>query len=166
MKPFFLMAGVLLLLSGCRKEQLAVKAAGTMNQHAEAIINQQFEIKLNESLVLKSSTNDQENNTLGVIEFSVLNDSRCPANAICMRQGAAVTTFKVTGEAGTASQSLRLFIGDFMANDPRSTRNRTADTVVVQLANKARYQLILKKVTPYPGTSQETPKATLLLEKQ
>jgi hypothetical protein len=59
-----------------------------------------------------------------------------------------------------------MFIGDFMPNDPRNKRNVTADTVTVQLADKANYRLILKKVAPYPGTSEDIPKATLLLERQ
>jgi hypothetical protein len=103
---------------------------------------------------------------LGQITFTHLDESRCPANAMCIRQGAAITTFKITTEPTAEPQSFRLFVGDFMPNDPQNKRNRTTDTVAVQLASKTQYRLILKKVRPYPGTGEENPRATLLLERQ
>lgn len=159
MKPIFCLAiaSTLFLFSGCQQDY--VPATGT------GIINQQFELALHESLALKGSTRQEENSRLGEITFTHLDDSRCPANAMCIRQGAAITTFKVTAP-GAEPQTLRLFVGDFMPNDPRKKRNQTADTVAVQLANQLNYRLILKKVAPYPGTSEERPRATLLLERQ
>jgi hypothetical protein len=61
---------------------------------------------------------------------------------------------------------VRLFIGDFMPNDPRNKRDQTADTANIDLgaATTQKYELILKQVTPYPGTSTTLPKATLLLK--
>ena len=158
MKSLLVIASTLLLLSRCQQDDIPVNGTG--------IISQQFEIELHESLVLKSSTDEDENNKLGEITFSHLDESRCPANAMCIRQGAAVTTFKLTTQPGAETQTVRLFIGDFMPNDPRNKRHLSADTVAVQLANKAKYRLILKQVAPYPGTSENTPKATLLLERQ
>jgi hypothetical protein len=158
MKSLFVITSTLLLLSRCQQDEIPVNGTG--------IINQQFEIALHESLVLKSSTRPDENNRLGKITFSQLDESRCPANAMCIRQGAAVTTFSISTGPDDEVQTIRLFIGDFMANDPRNKRNLSADTVAVQLANKAKYRLILKNVSPYPGTGEDTPKATLLLEMQ
>ena len=158
MKSLFLIASTLLLLSRCQQDD--IPAIGT------GIINQQFELGLHESLVLKSSTKDAEAPPLGQITFTHLDESRCPANAMCIRQGAAITTFQITTEPSAEARSFRLFVGDFMPNDPRNKRNLTADTVAVQLASKARYRLILKKVAPYPGTGEENPRATLLLEMQ
>jgi hypothetical protein len=158
MRFLLLVASTLFLFSRCQQD--AIPANGT------GIINQQFELALHDKLVLKSSTQQEVNNKLGEIAFSQLDESRCPANAMCIRQGAAVTTFKITTDPGAEAQTVRMFVGDFMPNDPRKKRNLSADTVAVQLANKAKYRLILKKVAPYPGTGTDTPKATLLLEMQ
>ncbi|MGV3503309.1 MAG: hypothetical protein ACO1O1_06345 [Adhaeribacter sp.] len=153
----FAFASLLFFFASCQQD--ALPATGT------GIINQQFELALHQSLVLKGSTRQEENSRLGEITFRDLDESRCPANAMCIRQGAAITTFQITAP-GAETQTVRLFVGDFMPNDPRNKRNQTADTAAVQLANQTSYRLILKKVAPYPGTSQETPKATLLLERQ
>jgi hypothetical protein len=168
MKSLLIIASTLFLLARCQQNEIPVDGAGLLSQQnpATGILNQEFELALHESLVLKSSTRQDENNRLGEITFSHLDESRCPANAMCIRQGAAITTFKITPEPGAEPQTVRLFVGDFMPNDPRNKRNLTADTVAVQLANKAKYRLILKKVSPYPGTSQDTASATLLLEMQ
>jgi hypothetical protein len=156
MKLLFLIVSTLFLLSRCQQDDTPAIGTGVMNQ--------QFEIGLHESLVLKSSTGNEDAHRLGQITFTHLDESRCPANAMCIRQGAAITTFKLTTGSTAEVQSFRLFVGDFMPNDPRNKRNQTADTVSVQLANQAQYRLILKKVAPYPGTGQQKPRATLLLE--
>lgn len=153
----FALISTVFFFSACQQD--AVPATGT------GIINQQFELAVEQSLVLKGSTRQEDNSRLGEITFSELDESRCPANAMCIRQGAAITTFKITAP-GAETQTVRLFIGDFMPNDPRGKRNQTADTAAVQLANQASYRLILKKVAPYPGTSEEKARATLLLERQ
>jgi hypothetical protein len=162
MKWLLFAVSSLFLFSRCQQD--AIPATGT------GIINQQFEIALHETLVLKSSIRNNEENRLGQIAFSHLDESRCPANAMCIRQGAAITTFTITTGPGAEAQTVRMFVGDFMPNDPRNKRNLTADTVAVQLANKAHYRLILKKAAPYPGTTSPDrpliPKATLLLEMQ
>ena len=158
MKPLLCLAfaSTLLLFSGCQQDYVPANGTG--------IINQQFELALHESRVLKGSTRQEENSRLGEITFSHLDDSRCPANAMCIRQGAAITTLKIRA-TNAETQTVRLFIGDFMPDDPRKKRHQTADTAAVQLA-RVNYRLILKKVAPYPGTSEEQAKATLLLERQ
>ena len=156
MKTAFLFVSSLLLLIKCQKDES--DTVGPAN------LDQEFEIALNESVKIKGSSDAEEGQDIGTIEFSHLDESRCPANAMCIRQGAAVTTFRIFTNAFKEAQTVRLFIGDFMANDPRGIRNRTADTVAVQLASKAKYILILKKVSPYPGTSDNTPKAMVTVK--
>jgi hypothetical protein len=124
------------------------------------ILNREFRIDLNQTQILTG----ENKKPLGEITFTHLDESRCPANVMCVRQGAAVASFALQ-TAESEKQNVRLFIGDFMANDPRNRRNRTADTVKVQLKDKAQYQLILKEVMPYPGTSDEVPKATILIKR-
>lgn len=158
MKINVLLIGVALLFANCRKDEIAQSSSG--------ILEKEFEIKLNESVTIKSSIRGEENASIGTIQFSNLEESRCPANAMCIRQGAAVTSFRIITNASGEAQTVRLFVGDFMADDPRKIRNRSADTVAIQLANKARYQLILKQVMPYPGTTtkHETSKATIVVK--
>jgi hypothetical protein len=158
MKSTLLIFSALFLFTRCQQDDIPQAGAG--------VINQQFEIELHKTVTLRSTTGESTQNSLGTIEFSHLDESRCPANAMCMRQGAAVTSFVLRVPEKPEAQTIRMFIGDFMTNDPRGIRNRTADTVAVELANKARYQLILKQVQPYPGTGSGTPKATLLVKQQ
>lgn len=152
MKNMLLLAGAGLLLTQCLPREIP--------QTKSSQLNKILRINLNQKINLKGD--NQEN--LGEIIFTHLDDSRCPAHAMCVRQGAAVTSFSIQAQAAE-KQDTRLFIGDFMANDPGNKRNRTADTVVVQLKDKARYQLILTAVEPYPGTSTEAPVATILIKK-
>jgi hypothetical protein len=151
MKNILLLTGAALLVSQCQPKRIP--------QSAAVLPNQEFRINLNQTINLT----DSRKTALGKITFTHLDESRCPANAMCVRQGAAITTFTI-GPGNGEKQKVRLFIGDFMPDDPGIRRNRTADTAVVQLKNKTTYQLILKAVLPYPGTSAEAPAATLVLK--
>jgi len=146
-----LLAGAGLILVQCQSQKIPAAATN---------LNTAFEISLNQKLALTG----ENQKVLGEIIFTNLDDSRCPANAMCVRQGAAVASFTVQAK-GAEKQNVRLFIGDFMANDARNKRNQTADTVMVQLENNAAYRLILKAIMPYPGTSAGTPQATILITK-
>lgn len=152
MKTVFLLLSATLLFNRCQKEEMVKQNAGALNQ--------EFEIALHDKVQLKGN---DETNALGSIEFIHLDESRCPANAMCIRQGAAITSFRIARASTAEPQTIRMFVGDFMPNDPRNKRNLSADTVAIQLNNTA-YQLILKQVVPYPGTSEDTPKATLVLK--
>ncbi|KAA5543963.1 hypothetical protein [Adhaeribacter rhizoryzae] len=146
-----LLAGAGLLLGQCQSQKIPAAATN---------LNTAFEISLNQKLALTG----ENQKVLGEIIFTQLDDSRCPANAMCVRQGAAVASFTIQAK-GAEKQNLRLFIGDFMANDSRNKRNQTADTVMLQLENNGSYELILKAVMPYPGTSNGTPQATIQINK-
>ena len=151
MKNIILFATTLLLWGQCRPKEIP-QAANSLDK--------ELRITLNQTIPLTGSNHTD----LGKITLVNLNDSRCPANAMCVRQGAAITTFSL--EAGTGNQQDgQLFIGDFMPNDARNKRNLTADTMLVQLKDKESYQLILKDVRPYPGTSSEPAEVTFLLKK-
>ena len=152
MKNILLLVSAGLLLTHCQTPKIAAATPG--------ILNQEMQISLNQKITLR----DDNKKDLGEITFMHLDESRCPANVRCVRQGAAVTTFSVQTNLAE-NQNIRLFIGDFMANDSRNRRNLTADTVVVQLNDKNRYQFILTAVVPYPGTSDEAVAATILLKR-
>ena len=152
MKNILLLASAVLLLMQCQTSKIAALTPG--------LLNQEMQISLNQKITLR----DDNKKHLGEITFMHLDESRCPINAMCVRQGAAVTSFALQTNLAE-NQNIRLFIGDFMANDSRNRRNLTADTVVVQLNDKNRYQLILTAVVPYPGTSNETAAATILLKR-
>ncbi|PIQ20515.1 MAG: hypothetical protein COW65_14570 [Cytophagales bacterium CG18_big_fil_WC_8_21_14_2_50_42_9] len=151
MKYFSLLAGAVLFLSQCQSKEIP--------QADIPLTDTEFRIKLHQTVPLMANNKTEA----GEITFMELNDSRCPADAMCIRQGAAVTTFRVTLPQNQETQIVRLFIGDFMPNDPRNKRNLTADTVTISSGNNTHYRLMLQQVGPYPGTGQETPQATLKL---
>jgi len=148
-----LLTAALLLLGQCRPKEIP--------QAGIHIPDQEIQVSLNQTVSLMG----KDKTKVGEITFADLNDSRCPASAMCIRQGAAVTTFRVTTPGNGETQMVRLFIGDYMPNDPRNKRNLTADTITILAGDSISipYQLILKQVTPYPGTGPETPQATLTL---
>ena len=154
MKAILLLISATLLFNRCQKEDIVKQNIGA--------VNQEFEIALHDKVQLKGNA---ATNKLGSIEFFHLDESRCPANAMCIRQGAAITSFRITAGTASESQTIRMFVGDFMPNDPRNKRNQSADTLAVQL-NNTTYQLILKQVVPYPGTSDDTPRATMVLKSE
>ena len=152
MKNLILLTGAVLLLGQCQPK--------AMPQVDSKRPEKAFQIDLEQTIPLKGVFKID----LGEITFIDLNDSRCPADAMCIRQGAAVTTFRVATPANSKTQLVRLFIGDYMPNDPRNKRNLTADTVIIAAGNNTQYLLILKQVTPYPGTGKEIPQATIALQ--
>ncbi|GEO07419.1 hypothetical protein AAE02nite_50830 [Adhaeribacter aerolatus] len=147
MKKNLLLGVAVFLLSHCQPKFISQTTSGNLPEA--------FKINLNQTVTL--------NGNLGDITFSHLDDSRCPANAVCVRQGAAIASFTIQTK-NTEKQTVRLFIGDFMPNDPRNKRSQTADTLAIQLRNNS-YQLILQEIMPYPGTTTEIPKATIIIKK-
>lgn len=100
----------------------------------------------------------QETHSLGglTLQLQKVEDSRCPMNAMCIRQGSAVTTFLVKDAQGQ-SATKQLYLGEALLA-PNDRGNRSADTVTVALGDK-NYQLILRDVHPYPNTSDANPPA-------
>ena len=68
---------------------------------------------------------------------AVVSDSRCPANAMCIWQGAATATFSFTKNSKTHRFNLST-----ITMQP----NYTKDTVI------AGYKIEFTNLTPYPGT--------------
>ncbi len=68
---------------------------------------------------------------------AVVNDSRCPANAVCIWQGAATATFSFTKNSKTHRINLSTI---------NMQPNYTKDTVI------AGYKIEFINLSPYPGT--------------
>ena len=68
---------------------------------------------------------------------AVVSDSRCPANAVCIWQGAATATFSFTKNGNTHRFNLSTIT---------MKPNYTKDTVI------AGYKIEFKNLLPYPGT--------------
>ena len=84
------------------------------------------------------------------VQLQSLEDSRCPMNAMCIRQGSAVATLEVKDAAGN-SKSQVLYLGEKLPA-PNDRGDRSVDSVDVSLGQK-NYRLILHSVEPYPNTS-------------
>ena len=110
-----------------------------------------FELGINESINLPG------NGT--IITLKSINDSRCPANAYCIRAGNALVKLRMTDNSGEEVFG-ELCIGFC------DTKMQEEDSIVIRL-NKTSYTVILKSVSPYPGT-ESTPdkKASLLIRKE
>jgi hypothetical protein len=96
--------------------------------------------------------NNNTNRVFTVCFDKLVEDSRCPATAICVWQGVAVAKFTFT--AGTAQHSLTLATAKYPGFP-------STDTVV------AGYSIKLLNITPYPGTSttQEPTRAALQISR-
>ncbi|WP_207433923.1 hypothetical protein [Sabulibacter ruber] len=81
-------------------------------------------------------------------------DSRCPMNAMCIRQGSVITQVQVKDAQGNNATKI-LYLGDALTA-PENRGVRSADTVNVALGSKT-YRLILTEVQPYPNTSDPNP---------
>ena len=155
-KPI-LFVGIHLLFAQC--QPAALPQANT----ATGVPNQEFKIALNQTVTLLENSRNRNTN-LGKIKLVKLEDSRCPAQTTCFRQGAAIISLEIETPI-PETQTVRLFIGDFMPNNSRNKRNISADTLLVALKDNVQYRLILKDVLPYPGTSDEAPQAVLLIKR-
>lgn len=145
---------IISLFTRCVKENTPVSGYGSFTR--ETVIT------LHQTLELGGSTDNNPTPDKVRVTFAELNDSRCPLNAMCIRNGSAVTHFWLERN-NERSQPVELVLGEALPTDTRPLRHRTADTMLVTVA-KARYQVILKAVLPYPCTScpdQGTPQATI-----
>ncbi|QHL88365.1 hypothetical protein GU926_13360 [Nibribacter ruber] len=147
-KSLWLFAGMLAM--GCtradvspgpEKEGAAPKVSSGSSQTAELKVKQVAQL-----------------NQLSV-QLQKVEDSRCPMNAMCIRQGSAIATLEVKDAAGN-SQSQVLYLGEKLPA-PNNRGDRSADSVEVQLGQK-NYRLILHSVLPYPNTSAPTPEEKIV----
>jgi hypothetical protein len=93
------------------------------------------------------------------VQVDTIQDSRCPANAICIRAGNADVSFTLTD--GTNRQTGALCLGECKAGP------KDKDSTTIQLGND-RYQVLLTEVRPYPGTDPNNtkPQAVIKVKKQ
>lgn len=88
-------------------------------------------------------------------KLAAINDSRCPANADCIRAGEATTTFTLSAYGAPSSeQTLSIPAPD--------AKNRT-DSTTVRVGNSL-FVVVLKSVQPFPGTGSGTKTATFVVK--
>ncbi|WP_420151674.1 hypothetical protein [Spirosoma sp.] len=89
------------------------------------------------------------------VQATRIEDSRCPANAICIRYGSANVEFVL--EKGSDRQSGTLCLGEC------GQGLKNADTTTIQLGG-SNYRVVLSEVRPYPGTSTPDAKPEAVLQ--
>lgn len=117
-------------------------------------LNETISIGVSESITLQLPQQDE------YIDLMVLDieESRCPANANCVRFGEARVTVGVNG-IEEILKTLNLCVGDC---PERGVGVIQVDTIAVELDNNS-YAVLLKDVTPYPTTDNNSlPKQALL----
>lgn len=77
------------------------------------------------------------------VQVERIQDSRCPANVVCIRYGSA--NVAVTLTKGSDRQTGQLCLGDC------APALKAQDTTVVAVGGST-YRVILSEVRPYPGT--------------
>jgi hypothetical protein len=116
----------------------------------KADLNKSFSLSVGEKAII--------NTDRLLIELSVIDDSRCPANVQCIWAGNAKVKLAVKGTEAEQKR-LDLCLGQCDKGFVE------ADTVSFEQDNKS-YSLILTSVTPYPGTEEGKKTATLLLKRK
>lgn len=107
---------------------------------ANSYYSQHFWLSEGQETVISSSDEEKEPANI-TIQFEEVNDSRCPADAICITAGNAILTINAGGEI------LKLCIDDCTATGLSNTINFTV--------NNEAYTLQVFEVTPYPMTANE-----------
>lgn len=111
-----------------------------------------FELEENESIVLQGNNNGLS------ITLQSINDSRCPANALCVSAGNARVKLRLSDNSG-AEAFAELCLGFC------DTGNNTEDSAAVRLGNTA-YIVVLKEVNPFPEIGKkQNKKAVLIIRK-
>lgn len=128
---------VLVFVQACKKGN-AVDLSGT------------YTINSGENLHIPENKNDA---TISASNFA---DSRCPINADCVWAGVATGNFTLKDK--TNEQTIELCLGACDVVKKPKTQNITLNGVI--------YTIELTEVTPYPGTTKEKSKATIVLKKK
>lgn len=89
------------------------------------------------------------------VQVDKIEDSRCPANVVCIRYGNANVSFALSKE--TARQSGTLCLGECGTKGLHDK-----DSTTVQLGSE-QYKVVLTEVRPYPGTPTTETKQTAVL---
>ncbi|MGK7389659.1 MAG: hypothetical protein ACNS60_04885 [Candidatus Cyclobacteriaceae bacterium M2_1C_046] len=138
---YFLLITSLSLFSACQDEQL-------INQR---MLSEEFFIEEGEVILLTTSVESES------IEIKVLNieDSRCPADVICIWGGNVKVTFTINQQ----EIAYLLCLGE-CGNGFNET-----DELEVQ-TDKGTFNIKLLEVAPYPRTGDDTPKEAKFLVTQ
>lgn len=89
------------------------------------------------------------------MQVTSIQDSRCPADAMCTRNGSVQVEFVLEKE-GTRQMG-KLCLGEC------GQESNSTDTTAVQLGDHT-YHVVLKEVRPYPGTSASDTKPEALIQ--
>lgn len=90
-----------------------------------------------------------------IVQVTSIQDSRCPANAVCIRYGSADVA--VVLQKGNEQQTGSLCLGEC------GQGIKVKDTTTIQLGD-IRYQIVLSDVRPYPGTSSPDTKPEAVIQ--
>ncbi|UFH53002.1 hypothetical protein [Spirosoma sp. KNUC1025] len=116
------------------------------NNTAEPQTNSPVTLKANQSARLGQDV---------TVKATSIQDSRCPANAVCIRYGSANVQFII--EKGSNNQTGSLCLGDC----GKGVKDK--DTTTVQLGGIS-YRVVLSEVRPYPGTSSSDTKPEAVIQ--
>ena len=104
----------------------------------------EIELLVEPSFTLKSGETVKDPSSGLSITLTEVNDSRCPADAICITGGEVSTSLKVAFKQNSfQTKDLKLCLGCPEDNDSTEFK-----------LEEQKYLLILKEVTPYPFASQ------------
>jgi hypothetical protein len=143
------LSGLLFALAACGTQASAPTQPTTVAEPApsEALIGEQFELTIGERVTLAEAG-------ISLSFAEVVEDSRCPADAMCVQQGRAVVSGDLTDAAG-APAPYTLTLGN-------------ADDAGAEIA-AGDYTVRIVALDPYPGTvdqvNPEDYRLTLLVEK-
>lgn len=117
-------------------------------------LNKPFSLAKGESTQLKIGTSETPSSDKLTFRLTDLNDSRCPANAVCVWMGEAKTSveLELNGQKGQATLKLN---GD--------RKQGTSDSTSVAVGSRS-FVVVLRDVLPYPGTTSDTPRATFVVK--
>jgi hypothetical protein len=127
---------VMVFVQACKKDK-QVQLHGT---HSIGL-GEKIQISVNGNTVTLTASN--------------FNDSRCPINALCVWAGVATGSF--TFKDSSKEQTVELCLG---ACEVVSKPKKQAI-----ILNETNYTVELTEFTPYPGTTKENIKATIVLTK-
>ncbi|WP_156133093.1 hypothetical protein [Lacinutrix sp. Hel_I_90] len=155
--------GLTLCLTACEESEIAIQSPTEVSQEQvqEILIDAPqeqansrnantgiyFTMGYNKQVVLISRSGYSTESVR--IAFTGINDSRCPVNAKCIRQGGAKVQLSFT-EANGALTTVPMCIGDCDELDrpfDNEAMLRLEDEIVFEL-NNTYYALVLKVVTP------------------
>ena len=88
------------------------------------------------------------------VQVTTIEDSRCPANALCIRYGSA--NVAVTLTKGSDRQTGQLCLGEC------ASAMKAADTTAIAVGGST-YRVLLSEVRPYPGTGTPGTKSEAII---